>query len=101
MPRINLLKVLMTKASSLNDRLAKWSILLSCYHIRYTPAKAIKGQALADFLAKHPLAEDLEFKDDLPDELVFFIKKIINHTVDPDIHWIMHFDGAIRTNEFG
>ena len=48
---INRHKVLMTKAGSLNDRLAKWSILLSCYDIRYTLAKAIKGKALANFLA--------------------------------------------------
>ena len=27
-------------------------------------------------------------------------KKIIKDTVDPDVHWIMHFDGAMRTNEF-
>ena len=63
--QINPFKVLMTNAGSLNDRLAKWSILLSCYDIRYTPAKAIKGQALADFLAEHPLDEDSKFKDDL------------------------------------
>lgn len=56
--RINPLKVLMTQADSLNDRLARWSILLSCYDIRYTPAKAIKGQALADFLVEHHLSED-------------------------------------------
>lgn len=35
---INPLKVLMTKTISLNDRLANWSILLSCYDIRYTLA---------------------------------------------------------------
>ena len=84
----------MTKASYLNDWLAKWSILLSCYDIKYTPAKAIKGQDLADFLAEHPLDEDSEFKDDLLDGPVFFTEKIIKHTVDPDLHWIMHFDGA-------
>ena len=99
--RINPLKVLMTKVGSLNDRLAKWFILLSCYDIRYTPAKAIKGQALIDFLAEHPLDEDPKFKDGFPDEPVFFTEKIIKHTVDPDLHWIMHFNGATRTNEFG
>lgn len=67
----------MTKAGTLNDRLAKWSILLSCYNLRYIPAKAIKGQALADFLVEHHLSEDLEFKDDLLDEPIFFIEKII------------------------
>lgn len=70
--RINPLKILMTKADSLNDRLAKWYILLSCYGIRYTPAKVIKGQALADFLAKNHLPKDSEFINDLPDEPTFF-----------------------------
>ena len=68
---------------------------------RYTMAKSIKGQALADFLVEHPLDEDSEFKDDLLDKPVFFTKKIIKHTVDLDLHWIKHFDGATRTNEFG
>ena len=56
---------------------------------------------MADFLAEHPLDEDLEFKDDHLDEPVFFTEKIIKRTIDPDLHWIMHFDGATRTNEFG
>lgn len=56
---------------------------------------------MADFLAEHPLSGDSKFKDDLPDKLVFFTEKIIKHTVDPNFRWIMHFDGASRTNEFG
>ena len=43
MSMVNLLKVLVTKAGSLNARLAKWSILLSQFDIRYVPQKAIKG----------------------------------------------------------
>lgn len=35
--KINPLKVLVTKAGSLNARMAKWSIRLSQYDIRYTP----------------------------------------------------------------
>ncbi|KAJ8649212.1 hypothetical protein MRB53_002235 [Persea americana] len=69
--RINLLKVLVTKAGSLNARLAKWSILLSQFDIRYVPQKAIKGQALADFLVEHPLPKDSPLRDDLPDEPVY------------------------------
>ena len=41
---INPLKTLITKAGSLNGRLAKWSILLSCYDKRYTPVKATKDK---------------------------------------------------------
>ena len=56
--RINHLKVLITNAGSLNARLAKWFILLSQFYIRYVLQKVIKGQALADFLAEHPLPKD-------------------------------------------
>ena len=65
--RINLLKVLVTKVGSLNTRLAKRSILLSLFDIRYVLQKAIKGQALADFLAEHPLPKDSSLRDDLLD----------------------------------
>lgn len=70
--RINPPKTPMTKVGSINNRLAEWPILLSCYDIRYTPEEVIKGQALANFLAEHDLSEDLEFKDDLPDVPTFF-----------------------------
>ena len=94
--RINLLKVLVTKAGSLNARLAKWSILLSQFDIRYVPQKAIKGQALADFLAEHPLPKDSPLRDDLPDEPVYSVE-----TSSPNASWNMYFDGATRTNEKG
>ncbi|KAL0458507.1 UNVERIFIED_CONTAM: hypothetical protein Slati_0477900 [Sesamum latifolium] len=35
--------------------LAKWSIVFNQYEIEYVPQKAIKGQALANFLADHPM----------------------------------------------
>ena len=34
-------------------RLAKWALQLQEFEIAYIPQKAIKGQALADFLADH------------------------------------------------
>lgn len=43
---------------SLNAQLPKWSILLSQFDIIYVPQKAVKGQALADFLAAHPIPSD-------------------------------------------
>ena len=33
------------------------------------PQKAIKGQAMSDFLADHPVSETLKLYDDLPDEI--------------------------------
>ena len=66
--RINFVKVLVTKTGPLNARLAKWSIILSLFDIRYIPQKAIKGQALVDFLTVHPLPRDSSLRDDLADE---------------------------------
>ena len=39
------------------------------------PQKAIKGQALADFLADHPIPADWKLSEELPDEDVLFIEK--------------------------
>ena len=35
-------------------RIGKWTMALSEFSLQYVPQKAIKGQALADFLAQHP-----------------------------------------------
>ncbi|CAN6570629.1 unnamed protein product [Malus baccata var. baccata] len=42
----------------LTGRLAKWALLLNQYKIIYVIAKAVKGQALADFLVDHPIPAD-------------------------------------------
>lgn len=76
---VNLLKILVTKAGSLNARLAKWSILLSQYDIIFVPQKLEsnrrKGQALADFLGAHPPPfhnkENSKLQEELPDEAVY------------------------------
>ncbi|KAL0303461.1 UNVERIFIED_CONTAM: hypothetical protein Sradi_6214200 [Sesamum radiatum] len=58
----------------LSGRLAKWSIVFNQYEIEYVPQKAIKGQALANFLADHPMPAEWEISDDFPDEDVFLLK---------------------------
>ena len=35
----------------------------------FVPQKAVKGQALADFLAAHPVLESSKFHEDIPDEV--------------------------------
>jgi len=42
----------------LNGRLGKWKVILKQYDLVYVPQKAVKGQALADFLADHPIPDD-------------------------------------------
>ena len=67
-------------------RIARWVVLLQQYDLAYVPQKVVKGQALADFLANHPVPSDWEFSDDFPNEDVFYIE------VMPP--WMMFFDGA-------
>ena len=68
--------------------IARWVILLQQYDLAYIPQKAVKGQALADFLADHPVPSDWEYSDDFLDEDVFYIE------VMP--LWMIFFDGAAR-----
>jgi hypothetical protein len=42
----------MLSAPVLKGRLEKWMFALSEFDIRYQPAKAVKGQALADLIAE-------------------------------------------------
>src|ERR1700722_3157668 len=68
-------------------RLAKWAIILMEYDITYVPQKAIKGQAIADFLAAYPIPDDSPLNYDLPDEHVMY-------TEGQPFIWKMYFDGA-------
>ena len=85
----------MTKPAFLNLRLANWAILLSQYHMIFTPQKAVKGQALADFLAAHPVPETSQLHEEIPDEVIE-----ANTTEDREV-WQMFFDGASRTGPDG
>ena len=38
-----------------SGRIARWVVLLQQYDFAYVPQKAVKRQALADFLADHPI----------------------------------------------
>ena len=76
----------------LTGRIGKWALPMMEYDITYIPQKAIKGQALADFFAAHPVQDDSPLVTDLPDEEVF--------EVDIETPWELYFDGASRT-EYG
>jgi len=70
----------------LSGRLAKWAVILEQYNLVYVSQKDVKGQALADFQADHPIPDRWELNDDLPSKKVFVID-----VLPP---WEMYFDGA-------
>ncbi|XP_058202937.1 uncharacterized protein LOC131317399 [Rhododendron vialii] len=73
----------------LSGKIDKWAIILQQFAIEYVFQKAIKGQALADFLAAHPIPDDSPLAIDLPDEEVM--------QVEAQKAWEMYFDGATRS----
>ena len=85
----------MTKPGSLNSRLAKWALLLSQYGMLFAPQKAVKSQALAEFLAAHPVPEGSKLHEDIPYEVFES-----NITSEAKV-WQMFFDGASRIGPKG
>ena len=96
--KVNPLRLLMTKPSSLNGRLTKWAILLSQYEMHFLPQKAVKGQAVADLLAEHPDPKATKLYDDLPDEVA---EACQTQTSFERQVWQLFFDGASRTSPKG
>nr|XP_027071991.1 uncharacterized protein LOC113696809 [Coffea arabica] len=86
----NPIKYVMAKPV-LSDRLARWYLQFQQFEIIYVPAKAVKGQILADFLADHLLPAEWELTDELPDEEVFMVES----------SWSMYFDGAAHRDGAG
>ncbi|XP_059277686.1 uncharacterized protein LOC132031802 [Lycium ferocissimum] len=90
--RANPIKFVMSKPV-LSDRLARWYLQFQQFEITYIPQKAVKGQALADFLADHPIPDDWELTDELPDEDAMVVE------IQPP--WKMYFDGAAQRDGAG
>ena len=59
MSRLDPLKYIFQKPMP-TGKLAKWQIFLKKFDILYITQKAIKGQALADHIAKNPVVNDFE-----------------------------------------
>ncbi|XP_020262409.1 uncharacterized protein LOC109838371 [Asparagus officinalis] len=95
-PKVNPLRVLMTKPSLLNCRLAKWVILLLQYSMHFMPQKAVKGQALTDFLADHLVLDSSRLYEDLPDKVAeAYVTQGVMQV------WKMFFDDASRVSPDG
>ena len=54
--QINVIKY-MFFSPMLQNRVGKWMLTLMKFSLHFVPAKAIKGQVLADFLVDHPRLE--------------------------------------------
>ncbi|KAM1523234.1 hypothetical protein ACFX10_013280 [Malus domestica] len=61
--------------------------------IIYVPTKAIKGQALVEFLTDHPIPTNWKISDNLLDEEVVY--------VDIFSTWTMFFDASARADRAG
>ena len=57
--------------------------------------RRLKGQALAEFLAAHPVLESSKLHEDISDEI------FESNTVSGDEVWQMFFDGASRIDPKG
>ncbi|KAG9450365.1 hypothetical protein H6P81_010330 [Aristolochia fimbriata] len=90
--RADPLKYIMSRPI-LSGRLAKWALLLSEFEINFVPQRAIKGQALANFLADHPVPAEWELTEEFPDEEIFLVEVLPS--------WEMYFDGAARRSGAG
>lgn len=87
--QISPLKVLMTKLGTLNGRLTNWGLLLSPYGMHFKPQKETKGQAIADFLAEHPISENSKLQGDILDEVEM-------NMFSKEQMWQLFYDGAVR-----
>ena len=61
----------------------------------FIPQKVVKGQALAKFLAAHPVPEHSKLHEDIPNEV------FDSNVTSEDEVWQMFFDGASRIGPKG
>ncbi|KAG8474563.1 hypothetical protein CXB51_031307 [Gossypium anomalum] len=78
----------MMESTALNGRMARWQILLSEFDIFYVSQKAIKGSAVADFMASRALEDYEPLNFDFPNEELMCI------AMTEDSSWRLNFDGA-------
>ncbi|XP_015970564.1 uncharacterized protein LOC107494047 [Arachis duranensis] len=69
----------------LHGRLGKWMLALTEFSLHFIPARAIKGQVLADFLVDHPCI-------DIDENLLSFVGFV---------PWKLYFDGSCHKGGVG
>ena len=84
---------------ALTGKISYWQMSLSEFDIVFVTRKAIKGQAIADYLVDQPL-NDLKLSKSLfPNEDVMALE-LEPSSVEP-WHWKLYFDGATNSTENG
>ncbi|KAA3482495.1 gag/pol polyprotein [Gossypium australe] len=78
----------MMESTALNGRMARWQILLSEFDIIYVNQKAIKGSAIAEFLASRASEDDEPLSFEFPNEELMCVANA------EEIPWKLNFDGA-------
>ena len=81
---------------SLSKKIARWQVLLSEFDILYVSQKAIKGSAIANFLAERANEEYEPMSFDFPDENLMVILQIEKEESPKENGWRMYFDGALN-----
>ncbi|KAI5322691.1 hypothetical protein L3X38_031763 [Prunus dulcis] len=95
--KTDLIKYMLTRPT-LRGRIGKWTLALTEFTLRYVPQKAVKGQAVADFLADHQ-GEEIENMDSLDianANLLTRAHVCLNNPIY-SIHltpWKLYFDGS-------
>ena len=86
----------MMESTALNGRMARWQILLFEFDIVYVSQKAVKGSAIADFLASRALEDYEPLNFDFPNEDLMYVAAI-EEDATKDHLWKLNFDGASNT----
>ena len=74
-------------------RITRWQVLLSEFDIVYVTQKAIKGSALANYLAQQPISDYQPMHPEFPDVDIVALFEGDVEDKDRD-KWVVWFDGA-------
>ena len=90
--KMNPVKYIFEKPT-LTRRIARWQVLYSEFDIVYVTQKAVKGNALADYLAQQPINNYQPMHLEFPDEDIMTLLEEEVEDKDKD-KWIVWFDSA-------
>ena len=84
----------------LSGRLVKWAIELGKFDVIYTPPAALKGQAIADFVAEFTYERSVHHLDH--HQSVDTLVQVNAHTLEPSVPpWELYVDGSFNVKGSG